>query len=109
MRDETVEFATLNQLHPIARRLPEGGLTAVLLPAFKFQGDGVEQEMDLLLFPHTHAGYQTRLFFQRTLTTGRNWGPHRVCNQNWFAPSRQGIRADQPWIAILNAHLRSVA
>lgn len=107
--DEVVQLAKLQQLHSTARRLPEGGLTAVLFPSFEFQGDGAEQQMDLLLFPHSHSGYLTRLFFQHVLTTGKNWGSHRVCNQNWFAPSRQGIRADQPWITILNAHLRSVA
>lgn len=107
--DEAAEFEKLRQLHPTARRISEGGLTAVLLPAFKFQGDGREQQMDLLLFPHNHSGYATRVFFGKRLTTGNNWGPHRVCNQDWFAPSRQGVRADQPWIAILNAHLRAVA
>ena len=107
--DEAAEFARLKELHEAAQLMREGGNPAVFLPAFGFQGDLQDQRMDLLLYPQNHAGYATRLFFERARRTGNNWGPHRVCNRDWFAPSRQGVRADQPWLAILMAHLRAVA
>ena len=103
-----IELEKLRDLHGEVVRLTEGERVCALLPKLRFPSGGAEQEMDVLLYPHEHQGYVTRLFFEKPLSIGSNWNPHYVCGDTWYAPSRPGVRADQPWTAILAAPLRAV-
>jgi hypothetical protein len=99
----------LRKLYPETMELKDGGKTIPLLPNVLFHGDGQDQRMDLLLYPYEHSGYTTRLFFKKPLACGSNWAQHMVCEEPWWAPSFQGVQADQPWYRILARHLRAVA
>jgi hypothetical protein len=66
--------------------------------------------MDLLLYPSSHSGYVTRLFFAHKIDgRGANWTQHRVADRSWWAPSWKDVTADLAWTAMLCAHLRAVA
>lgn len=104
----TEEFEKIRQIWADAQLRSEGGLPAVYLPNFKFKSSGQSMTMDLLLYPHSHAGYVTRLFFRLSLPRGPNWGTHFVCGETWWAPSWQNVGAHQPWTGILANHLKAV-
>jgi len=66
--------------------------------------------MDLLLHPSHHSGYDTRLFFERSIEgKGTNWNQHRVADRNWWAPSWKNVKPHLTWTAMLCEHLRAVA
>jgi hypothetical protein len=110
--DVAAEFAAMQAMHPSASLHSENKVSVVLLPDFKFRvGTGTEQ-MSLLLYPSSHSGYVTRLFFERKLEgagQSRNWTIHTVLSRQWWAPSWQGVAPEQPWTSMLCAHLRAVA
>lgn len=107
--DPNLEFLALKGLHESALLLTEGGNPVVLLPTFQFRVDGKDMRMDLLLHPSFHTGYETRLFFkERVDGKGQNWTQHQVIGRAWWTPSWQGVSAEQPWSAMLCAHLRVV-
>ena len=113
--DAATEFAALKELHPAAAIHQEGGNPVVLLPDTKFRSAGVGIQMNLLLHPSTHSGYDTRLFFEhKILGTAQNWKDdnwtqHTVLSRSWWTPSWRYVSPDQPWTSMLMAHLRSVA
>lgn len=110
MTNVEFQLASLKQICLSAKLLTEGGKPVVLLPELQFQAAGRAQRMTLLLVPFEHANYQTRLFFERQIEgRGQNWKQHRVVDQQWWAPSWQGVPATLPWTEILLAHLRCVA
>jgi len=109
MKNTESQFASLRQICLPAKLLTEGGKPVVLLPELQFQVAGALGKMTLLLVPFEHSGYQTRLFFEKRIEgRGQNWNQHRVVEQQWWAPSWQGVSADLPWIEMLLAHLRCV-
>jgi hypothetical protein len=112
VRDTNAEFATLKAMHPAAELHSEGGKPVVLLPAFKFRAAGAGVQMNLLLYPRSHSGYVTRLFFEKKLDgagPSKNWTEHTVLSHKWWTPSWKNVVEDQPWISMIGAHLRAVA
>lgn len=110
--DAAVEFAVLQAMHPGASFHQEGGTPVVLLPEVKFRAGANTQQMTLLLYPSSHSGYTTRLFFERKLEgvgQSRNWTAHTVLGRTWWAPSWNNVGGEQPWTSMLYAHLRAVA
>jgi hypothetical protein len=103
------EFENIRQCWLNAKLLSEGGNLVVYLPDFQFKSGGVSVTMDLLLHPHTHGGYVTRLFFRKSLTQGPNWSTHVVCGETWWAPSWKDVHANQSWTSMLANHLKAVA
>lgn len=101
-------FEEIRQVWPNAQLRSEGGKPAIYLPAFAFVSGGKPVTMDLLLHPHAHGGYVTRLFFRQALTRGPNWGSHFVCGETWWAPSWNNVQPNQPWVSMLANHLRAV-
>jgi hypothetical protein len=96
----------LRALNPDARIMPEGNLGLIFLPAQGIEVAGERQTVDLLLCPHEHSGYQTRLFFDRPFAQrATNWTVHTLLGRGWHTFSWNGVRADQPWEQILLAHL----
>jgi hypothetical protein len=107
---ENAEFQKLKAMHDAAILLREGGVPVALLTAFAFRAAGLDETMDLLLYPARHGSYATRLFFERQIAgRGANWGQHRLVERNWWAPSWKDVEANLPWTAMLCAHLRAVA
>jgi hypothetical protein len=106
--DTNKEFLALKSIHDSAALFTEGGNPVVLLPDFPFKVDDKDMCMDLLLHPSRHTtGYVTRLFFKEQIAgKGQNWTQHMVIGRAWWAPSWQGVSAEQPWPAMLCAHLR---
>jgi hypothetical protein len=102
------EFQKIRQVWEAAELRSEGGLPAVYLPNFHFESGGQSVTMDLLLYPHSHAGYVTRLFFRRSLGRGPNWGSHFLCGETWWAPSWKDVGENQPWTSMLANHLKAV-
>ena len=102
------EFDNIRQVWPGAQLRSEGGKPAVYLPAFGFSSGGQAVSMDLLLYPHSHGGYVTRLFFRRALARGPNWGSHFVCGETWWAPSWNHVQPNQSWVSMLANHLKAV-
>lgn len=102
------QFESLQRAWPAAELRSEGGHDAVYLPGFVFSSGGQSVTMDLLLFPHPHSGYVTRLFFRSALGRGANWQPHFVCGETWWTPSWNDVQPNQSWASMLANHLRAV-
>lgn len=109
MIDPAAEFAELKRLCPQASMSQEGGNPVVLLPQFSFRSGGSTTCMDLLLHPAEHSGYTTRLFFERRLDRGSNWGQHVVAGSQWWACSWNGVPKEMDWPGMLCALLKAVA
>lgn len=110
MSDAAAEFEKLKALHGDAVLLKEGGVSLAVLRQFSFRAGGVDQKMDVLLYPAQHGGYATRLFFERQIAAvGANWTRHRIVDRDWWAPSWKDVPPALPWTAMLCAHLRAVA
>lgn len=110
--DAAAEFAAMQAMHPGAALHSENKVSVVLLPDFKFRVGTRTEQMSLLLYPSSHSGYDTRLFFERKLEgagQSRNWTIHTVLSRQWWAPSWKGVAPEQPWTSMLCAHLRAVA
>lgn len=110
--DTATEFAALQAMHPSAALHAEGGKPVVLLPKVKFRAGNKSLEMTLLLYPSTHSGYATRLFFEQRLEgagKSQNWTEHTVLGRKWWTPSWKDVAPGQPWTSMLGAHLRAVA
>jgi hypothetical protein len=104
------EFLRLTSLHDQSLLLKEGGTPVVLLPKLSFQSCGRKLKMDVLLFPSSHSGYLTRLFFESRIDgVGQNWTEHRVVDRQWWAPSWNNVHPSLRWDAMLFAHLRAVS
>jgi hypothetical protein len=102
------ESESIRNLWPGAEIRSDGGHQAVYLPGFSFSSGGEQVTMDLLLYPHPHSGYVTRLFFRRALGRGANWQSHFVCGETWWAPSWSNVQPSQSWVGMLANHLRAV-
>jgi hypothetical protein len=62
MSDNAAEFAKIKMLHRGAVLHQEGGKPVVLLPKLSFLSGGQSHTMDVLLYPSSHSGYDSRLF-----------------------------------------------
>lgn len=108
--DIDTQLQKIQTIHPDAARLSEGGIPIVFLPNFTFQAKEGIMAMDLLLYPSSHSGYPTRLFFEQRLQGKEacRWSEHYVAGRNWWAHSWDGVAASLPWLKILFAHLEAV-
>lgn len=80
----------LKQIAPILSFIEDGGHSYFLIKQFPLPEGCSPSEMDLLLCPLAHTGYNSRLFFAQAITgcPQRNWnGSLRVLDKNWFAIS----------------------
>jgi hypothetical protein len=102
------EFEKFCEAWPGAQLRSDGGNAGVYVPAFEFSSGGQAVTMDLLLYPHSHSGYVTRLFFRQALARGQNWRSHFVCGETWWAPSWNNVQPNQPWVSMLANHLKAV-
>jgi hypothetical protein len=102
------ELAGLCLLWPRAALRYEGGKPLIFLPEFQVKSGGQVSTMDLLLCPHQHSGYVTRLFFRQQLGRGANWSVHAVCGEQWWAPSWKDVQPNQSWPSMLANHLKAV-
>ena len=102
------QFEGIKVIFPDSYLSADGDKAVVIIPAATFPSGGLDHTMRLLLYPHHHSGYLTRLFFENPLGVGNNWSAYFVCDETWNAPSYQGVTADQPWTSILAQHLRAM-
>ena len=104
------EIDQLQQICPGAKLMAEGGLSFAFLPQLKFPSRGATVQMDALLAPQGHSGYQTRLFLDQQLPgVGLAWYAQQILGRTWHAISWQGVAPAQPWTRILAQHLRPLA
>lgn len=104
----TEELATLKSICPGTLQAEEGGVTFFLLPRLKLPPGCEPSEVDALLCPTSHSGYNSRLFFAQVVKTPqqRNWnGNTRVLERNWHAFSWQFETAGLNVVQILQVHL----
>ena len=102
-------LASLRSLCAQASLLTEGGASVVHLPGVKFQAATKRVTRDLLLWPSSRDGYETRLFLSEQVASSvqRAWSSFQLCGRTWWAVSWRGVPATLPWIEILANHLRA--
>lgn len=111
--DDAAQVATLHALYPGAERWEVFERTFVYIPGLVVQTTTGPMKVDALLSPHSvpqYGGYPTRLFVNCRLPDSekaKNWQPHQVLGEQWWAVSWQGVSSDQPWQQILAAHLHA--
>jgi hypothetical protein len=104
------EIEQLELICPGARLMTEGGLAFAFLPQFKFRSRGAPLQMDALLAPQGHSGYETRLFFDQQLPgIGVAWYQQQILGRTWHAISWRGVSPNQTWTRILAEQLRPFA
>jgi len=110
MRDMPNEMQALKELNENALLLQEGGQPVVYLPQTKVRTKSGNTEcVDLLLCPAEHAGYQTRLFFDRKVEgVNGNWSQHCIADRGWWALSWQGVSPTLSFREMICAHLRAL-
>ncbi len=104
------------QLSPIidlcakARLVDEAGRKIVFLPEMTFEAGAGEETQDLLFVPFPHSGYDSRLFFTKTISGGvaRNWRQHNLLNRNWWSPSFR-VDTSLSWRDQILLHIKAVA
>lgn len=109
MSDIESEIEQLRDICPGAVAMTEGGLAFAFLPKLKFVSQGVGVELDALLAPQGHSGYETRLFLEQQLPIGAAWYAQQILGRNWYAISWRGIPPGQKWTRILAEQLRPLA
>lgn len=101
-----IEMERIRAIYPDAHGLTEGSLTFVHFPKILIATRTGDFEREVLLCPHGHSGYTTRLFLDAIVPSGlANWTQHTLFTRNWFTWSWNNIVANQPWTAILANHL----
>lgn len=103
-------FEALKALIPAAELFREGGVAGAYIPQLAIATQQGEVHADVLLFPHAHSGYVSRLFFERQLQgeKAQNWTSHSLGGRTWWACSWQGVEPSLPWIEVLACHLKAV-
>ena len=110
MTDFDEQIRQLQQICPGAKLMTEGGLAFAFLPQLKFSSRGAAVQMDALLAPRGHSGYETRLFLDQQLPSiGVAWYQQQILGRTWNAISWRGVPPDQAWPRILAQHLRPLA
>ena len=104
------QFDALKALIPTAELYHDGGVAGAYIPQLPIATQQGEVQADVILYPHGHSGYQSRLFFERQLqgAKAQNWTTHSLGGRTWWACSRQGVEPSLPWIEILACHLNAV-
>ncbi|HEX8584228.1 MAG TPA: hypothetical protein VF680_07450 [Allosphingosinicella sp.] len=104
------EIEQLERICPGTRLMTEGGLAFAFLPELKFRSRGATLQMDALLAPQGHSGYETRLFFDQQLPDiSAAWYQQQILGRTWHALSWRGVSPSQPWTRILAEQLRPFA
>jgi len=103
------QIEQLRDICPGAKLMTEGGLAFAFLPKLRFVSRGTNVEMDALLAPQGHSGYETRLFLERQLPIGVAWYMQQILGRTWHAISWRGVFPDQPWPRILSGQLGAFA
>lgn len=109
MSDREGEIEQLRDICPGAQLMTEGGLAFAFLPKLKFASRGATVELDALLAPQGHSGYETRLFLEQQLPVGAAWYTQQILGRAWHAISWRGVSPGQPWARILAEQLRPLA
>lgn len=106
------QIAELKQLAPNAARCSEGGLIYILLPQLELPDGCTPHKADALLCPTPRDGYNSRLFFDRVVTSrqGLNWHMQnvRIAERNWSVFSWRVNRQDLRLAQIVGEHLRAL-
>ena len=84
------EIEQLRDICPGAQAMTEGGLAFAFLPKLKFISRGATVELDALLAPQGHSGYETRLFLEQQLPVGAAWYTQQILGRTWHAISWRG-------------------
>lgn len=108
-REIEIEIEELRDICPGAVAMTEGGLDFAFLPKLRFASQGATVELDALLAPQGHSGYETRLFLERQLPIGPAWYAQQILGRTWFAISWRGVLPGQKWTRILAQQLRPLA
>ena len=99
----------LRRIFPEASLFWEAGKQYIHFPILKVPISGVATDMEGLLCPTEHSGYQTRLFLsQQVPGKGQNWNPHTILGKAWHTWSWNGVEASLPLMDILLGHLRAL-
>lgn len=103
------QLRALREINPEARVLAESGLTYVFLPKLPILACDQRHELDALLCPSKHGGYDTRLYLEQPLSVRTStWTAHSILGRTWHTFSWNGVSPDQPLLQILLAHLASL-
>ena len=102
----------IDELKKIAPNLSiaqEGDYFYLLIEKLQMPDNCIPSEVDALLCPTTHTGYNSRLLLSEKLTgvnPSLNWnGKFRVLERNWFAIS-WNLQPNQNLAEILMLHLK---
>ena len=97
-------------LCPSAKLVDESGRKVVFLPSMCFQAGANDETQDLLFVPFAHSGYDSRLFFTKTVNAGvaRNWTKHNLLNRTWWSPSYR-VDTSLSWRDQILQHIKAVA
>jgi len=106
------ELAELKQLCPGVSRCVDGGTAYFLLPGLQLPEGCTPVVADALLCPTPRDGYNSRLFFDRVVSSRQalNWHMQnvRIAERNWNVYSwklnRPGLRLAQ----MIGEHLRAL-
>lgn len=103
------QFDLIRGVYPESELWNERGQPFVYLPKLQFAYRLGKAQMDVLLCPHEHPGYPTRLFLSKKLEgTGANFNSDPViCGRPWYAASWDKVPASLPWLEILACHLKA--
>jgi len=104
------------QLAPIiglcanAQLVDESGRKVIFLPSMTFQAGTNDETQDLLFVPFHHSGYDSRLFFSKSVNSGvaKNWTQHNLLNRTWWSPSYR-VDTSLSWRDQILQHIKAVA
>ena len=103
------QIANLKLVCPAVQKADEGGVTFYMLPRLQLPAGCEPREVDALLCPASHSGYNSRLFFSEVIKTPqqRNWNAQgvRILERNWHAFSWQVTATGLSLVQILQEHL----
>lgn len=108
-------LTTLKNIYPGAKVFDDGGNSYVFLPLLTLKVGDVRHEIDGLLCPSVHGGYETRLFLaepiaERQIIRGQpaNWTEHSILGRTWHSWSWQGVSSTLPLPQMLLAHMSAL-
>lgn len=103
------QLAGIQVSHPGAKLLSDGSGEFIFLPRLPIQVGDEHIELDALLCPRQHGGYNTRLFLAAPIPQRqRNWASHNILGRIWHAWSWQGVSPSLPLPQMLLAHLKAL-
>ena len=91
-------------------RRSEGGRDLVFMRGLRFYANGKNQKMDAVLcLNHSNPAYPTKLYLAERVEAGVNWHETAyLLGRQWHTFSWRDVRAEQPLIDILAAHLSAL-